>query len=133
MNERLNTVGLEARGGRADSAPTLDRLEPHTDEWKYKRVKFHGMIQILRIPSVGRGRPVIKKMRDTKWVVDSEYDNENATAVRQAEAQGEINQTSRVKTKSAPRCESERCAVGSPIADISKSKQEKGQIRLSRR
>ena len=74
-------------------------------------------------------------MRDTKWVVGSERDNENATAVRREQnagvkAQGEIGQSSDLEKYL---CESERCALGSSIAETSKSKWEKGQVRQSRR
>ena len=90
MNQHLTTVGLEARGGRADSAPTLDQLEPHTDEWKYKRVKFHGILKIIKIPSVGLGWPVKKKVKDTKWHDDGGDKKVAKTVTAAAEAQGEI-------------------------------------------
>ena len=68
MNQHMTTLGLEARGGRAESAPTIDALECHTDAWRYKRVRFHGMVQIVKIPSEGEGRPVDKTSR-AQWRV----------------------------------------------------------------
>ena len=62
----MKTLGLEARGGRAESAPTIDALECHTDAWKYKRVRFHGMVQVMSIPSDGKGHPVNKSSR-AQW------------------------------------------------------------------
>ena len=94
------------------------------------------MIQIIKIPSVGRGRPLNKKMKDTKWIANDDGEND-ATADREqnarVEAQGEISWRSRVPENSAPRYESERYVVGSSIAEISKSKEGDGQGSQSRR
>ena len=66
MNQHLVTIGLEARGGRVESAPNIDSLECHTDAWKYKRVRFHGMVQVISIQSEGKGRPVDRTKR-AQW------------------------------------------------------------------
>ena len=94
MSQHMTTLGLEARGGRADSAPTIDTLECHTDAWRYKRVRFHGMVQIVRIPSEGRGHPV-SRARRAQWQAPEFEEFTTAgtmttTAEPGDEAQGEI-------------------------------------------
>ena len=66
MNQHLATINLEARGGRAEAAPTIDSVESHTEVWKYKRVRFHGMIKVVSIPSIGEGKP-IDRSKKTQW------------------------------------------------------------------
>ena len=104
----------------------LDQLEPHTDEWMYKRVKFHGMIQIIKIPSVGLGRPVKRKVKDTKWHADDYSDSGiTATVTTAAEAQGEIvwNNDSKKKRSSV----SDHRLVGSSSDETSSLKSGKGR------
>ena len=68
MDQHIATVGMEARGGRADSAPTIDSVEAYTEGWLNKRVRFHGKISIVHIPFVGAGRKVSRKSSEkTKW------------------------------------------------------------------
>ena len=98
MSQHMTTLGLEARGGRAESAPTIDELECHTDIWRYKRVRFHGMVQIVKIPSEGEGRPVDKSSR-AQWRSDgfrgqatrrSTTAKTTSSCVAQGEIQGDL-------------------------------------------
>ena len=59
-------IGAEARGGRADSAPTIDNVEPFTIQEATKNVRFHGSIAIREIPIVGKARPTAEARR-TRW------------------------------------------------------------------
>ena len=34
MDQHVETIGLEFRGGRADSAPSLNSVEAYTEEWR---------------------------------------------------------------------------------------------------
>ncbi len=90
LNVHLVTLGVEFQGGRAESAPTLDSVEAHTEEWfedmkkedirgsyfktpkkedneedKPRRVCFHKFVQIRTIPAQGKGRPT-KGARKTR-------------------------------------------------------------------
>ena len=66
LDQHLVTVGAEVRGGRAESAPTLDDIQMYSDSVASgKLVRFNGIVEIKRIPAVGRGRPVsgFKRLR----------------------------------------------------------------------
>ena len=68
MDQHVETVGLEIRGGRADSAPGLDNVEPHTETNKIKRVSFHAIVSIRHIPSVGKCTSLSEAKRTkTRW------------------------------------------------------------------
>ena len=66
MDQHVETVGLEIRGGRADSAPGLDNVEPYTEMNKMKKVRFHAVICVRHIPSVGRCVS-LREVKKTKW------------------------------------------------------------------
>ena len=66
MDQHVATVGLEFRGGRADSAPTLDAVEAYTEKDVLKRVRFHGTVSMQDIEAVGKYRKVCYAKK-TKW------------------------------------------------------------------
>jgi hypothetical protein len=57
LDQHLTTVGLEHRGGRAQSAPGLDEISPFTISEKIKKVRFHGGIGVREVAAVGLCRP----------------------------------------------------------------------------
>ena len=80
LDTHLVTVGVEVMGGRAGTAPTLDQLEPYTEEWKEElkggeeagvghrttlagrksgsnRVKFNEVVKVRAVFAEGRQRP----------------------------------------------------------------------------
>ena len=62
LNAHVTTLGLELRGGRAETAPTLDALEAWTIAWVEeesaveKHVTFSQTVRIREIPAVGKCR-----------------------------------------------------------------------------
>jgi hypothetical protein len=66
LDQNLATVGVEVRGGRADSAPTLDEIQEYTESAAFKEVRFSGVVRVRPIPAVGRGRPT-KGHTKLKW------------------------------------------------------------------
>ena len=91
MDTHMQTIGVEIRGGRASSAPTIDNVEPFTNRIVEKKVRFHGKIEIKHIASVGLGRPV-RNAKRTRWAAQT---TEIATTdVREVgrvhEAEGEL-------------------------------------------
>ena len=66
LEQHLKTVGMISRGGRAESAPTIDSIETYTEGWVNKRVRFHGKVGVMLIPFIGRGRKVTRN-RSEKW------------------------------------------------------------------
>jgi hypothetical protein len=71
LEQHLETVGLKGRDGRAESAPELNNISPHTATIINKRVRFNAMIGIVRIPAIGRSRPVSEaRKRKIKWSGD---------------------------------------------------------------
>ena len=66
LDQHLATVGVEVRGGRADSAPTLDEIQEYTESAAFKEVRFSGVVNVRPIPAVGRGRPT-KGHTKLKW------------------------------------------------------------------
>ena len=69
------TLGLEHRGGRADTAPSLDSVEAYTEESQpsieshsieNRRVRFSKIIEYRLIPALGSSRS-IRKIRKCKW------------------------------------------------------------------
>ncbi len=67
--KHLEAIGAEVRGGRAESAPTLDAVEAYTEEWTEeseeepgtqnprRRVHFPSKVEFRAVPVRGRGRP----------------------------------------------------------------------------
>jgi hypothetical protein len=67
--KHLEAIGAEVRGGRAESAPTLDAVEAYTEEWTEeseeepgtqnprRRVHFSSKVEFRAVPVRGRGRP----------------------------------------------------------------------------
>ena len=82
LDQHVATVGMEMRGGRADSAPTLDSVEAYTEGIIKKSVRFHGKISVVEISARGAGRKVLKG-RSEKWHrgVDDE-DEDQCSGVR---------------------------------------------------
>ena len=66
MDVHLQCIGAEFRGGRADSAPTIDSVEPFTVCETLKRVRFHGSIGFRNIAAIGKQRPT-SSARRTRW------------------------------------------------------------------
>ena len=60
LDQHLKTVGLESRGGRAESAPELNNVVPYTESKISRRVRFNAMIEFHKIPSVGKARSLPK-------------------------------------------------------------------------
>ena len=56
LHQHLKTVGLESRGGRAESAPEFNNVVPYTESKINRRVRFNAMIDFHKIPSVGKAR-----------------------------------------------------------------------------
>ena len=65
-DQHLTTVGVEVRGGRADSAPTLDEIPPYDESAAFKEVRFDTIVKVRSIPAVGRGKPT-KGFRKLRW------------------------------------------------------------------
>ena len=78
------TLGTEIRGGRAETAPTIDGLEAYTEEWTEelndegseqsmgvvrerkegkRAVRFESVVRVRPIPMEGKGRKVERKKR----------------------------------------------------------------------
>ena len=71
MEQHLKVIGAEARGGRAESAPTIDSVEPYTIVEIQKKVRFHGSIGFKYIEASGRQRPTASARR-TRWSTTAE-------------------------------------------------------------
>ena len=87
MDQHVGTVGLEFRGGRADSAPNLDSVvEAYTSKWIEKSVRFNPLVEMRQVASVGKGLKITKASK-TKWkkVENDEKCHSSGVAV-----QGEI-------------------------------------------
>ena len=85
LNAHLMVVGVDIRGGRAESAPTLDQLEMYTEEWtenvrgegrmrgyeenEGKRVRFCEKVRIRPVEATGKGRKTAeaRKTRASKY------------------------------------------------------------------
>ena len=68
LDQHPGTVGVEVRGGRADSAPTLDEIQVYSDSVASGGVRFNAVVEVRMIPAVGKGKPVIK-INKIKWRV----------------------------------------------------------------
>ena len=66
LEQHLLTVGAEFRGGRADSAPTLDEIQPYDESAASRVVRFSPVVSVKMIPAVGKGRPT-KTMMKLRW------------------------------------------------------------------
>ena len=89
LNAHLITLGVEFRGGRAESAPTLDNIEAYTEEWEEelegtelegreatasarcrKRpggVSFHEIVSVRAIKAIGQRSVRRNPGTPTKW------------------------------------------------------------------
>ena len=85
MDKHLEAIGVEIRSGRAESAPTLDNVEPYTIQKIEKIVKFSGKIELWNVPSVGLGKPVRRAVK-TRW---KQKDGEERPAGQLHQAEGE--------------------------------------------
>ena len=66
QDQHLATIGAEVRGGRAESAPTLDEIQMYSDSVASgKLVRFNCIVEVKKVAAVGRGRPVsgFKRLR----------------------------------------------------------------------
>ena len=70
LEQHLLTVGAEFRGGRADSAPTLDEIQPYDESAASRVVRFSPTVLVKTIPAVGKGRPT-KTMKKLRWPKES--------------------------------------------------------------
>ena len=82
----IRTLGMEHRGGRASTAPSLDSIEAYTEETEPsiysknsidKRVRFSKIIEYRSIPALGRLRSV-KNARKGRWKSRAEPEPEAA-------------------------------------------------------
>ena len=60
----MTVLGADIRGGRAETAPTIDNVKMCTQELGYKAVRFNGAIHVKYIEGGGKARPVEKKKLD---------------------------------------------------------------------
>ena len=68
LDLHLVTIGAEFRGGRADSAPTLDEIHTYDDRSAAsKEVRFDPVVTMMKIPAVGKGRPTGSWRTKLKW------------------------------------------------------------------
>ena len=63
----LLTVGAEFRGGRADSAPTLDEIHPYDEGAASRVVRFNPVVTMRMISAVVRGRPTKSLKMKLRW------------------------------------------------------------------
>ena len=68
LDQHLMTVGPEFRGGRADSAPTLDEIQLYDESAASRVVRFSPVVSVKMIPAIGKGRPT-KTMKKLRWPV----------------------------------------------------------------
>ena len=54
LDQHLLTVGAEFRGGRADSAPTLDEIHPYDESAASRDVRFNPVVTVRMIPAIGK-------------------------------------------------------------------------------
>ena len=87
LDAHLLTLGMDVRGGRAETAPTIDGLEAYTEEWleelndgesegatgaarsrqkEGRAVRFERVVKVRPIPTEGKGRKVERKQRTGK-------------------------------------------------------------------
>ena len=57
ITQHLKTLGAVAQDGRAEVAPTLDRVQPYTEGLWLKRTRFDPLIRYKVIERQGKGRP----------------------------------------------------------------------------
>ena len=70
LDQHLGTVGVEVRGGRADSAPGLDEIQMYSDSVASNGVRFSPVVEVRTIPATGKGRP-IRHIKKIKWRADT--------------------------------------------------------------
>ena len=67
MDQHVETIGLEFRGGRAEAAPSLNSVEAYTEEWREKVVRFDPLVEIRQIAAEGKGIKVNRRSTQTSW------------------------------------------------------------------
>ena len=94
LDQHLQTVGLECRGGRAESAPELNAVMPYTVCELFKKVRFSGKIEFRKIPSTGMAKSVKgARARRAQWQRGSKVqqdDGYNMQEVNIVNSEGEI-------------------------------------------
>ena len=109
LRAHLQAIGVEYRGGRAETAPTLDSVEAFTQEWVVDtreagserttdvtdgreskelvvskvKVRFSSKVHYRAVPSLGKGLPTKragKTRRDSPWTGASASVEQHATA-----------------------------------------------------
>ena len=64
--QHLETMSVSLKGGRAETAPTLDSMvvgsyEDEAEESQEPRVRFNEKVQVRHIPMIGKGRKVPRR------------------------------------------------------------------------
>ena len=68
LDQHLVTIGAEFRGGRADSAPTLDEIHTYDERSSAsKEVRFDPIVTMMTIPAAGKGWPTRSSRTKLKW------------------------------------------------------------------
>ena len=67
MDQHVATVGMEFRGGRADSAPELNLVEAYTERWCEKVVRFNPVVEMKGVASEGKGLKVSRAKQTRRW------------------------------------------------------------------
>ena len=67
MDQHVETIGLEFRGGRADSAPSLNSVEAYTEEWREKVVRFDPLVEVRKNAAEGKGLRVNRRATRASW------------------------------------------------------------------
>ena len=94
MDQHIATVGLEFRGGRAESAPELNTLvTAYTERWVEKMVRFDPLVRMKSVESVGKGLKV-NRSRRTKWGRNRRDGQVQAGAAAQGEITGDLERRS---------------------------------------
>lgn len=67
MDQHIETVGLEFRGGRAESAPGLNSVKAYTEEWREKLVRFDPLVEVRHVAAKGKGLKVNRRSTRASW------------------------------------------------------------------
>ena len=116
LDQHLETVGLDSRDGRAESAPGLNSATPRTESRVNKRVRFNGIKEFRQIPSEGRGKSLAEvKATKALWQKKRESDDTGSSAQKGfiRELEGEIG------GKRSRQSADELCAQGTHMYDLS--------------
>ena len=117
LEQHLLTVGAEFRGGRADSAPTLDEIYPYDESAASKVVRFNPVVTMRMIPAVGRGWPT-KSLKMKLWWPN--LMSENGTAEAQSE-KGDVEASSSVRQVTTKASELRDAVAGGDRLGVSRS------------